>query len=135
MLSPFRDPLTPQAKLAVQFWAQIAFYFGLLVAGIVTGHFGPTRLMPMLIPMVSLVSGARNLPAFYLAPVRVLIPVLFCLLLFATLIELDSRYVMTAIDHILNAVAITTCLAILYTTVKIGNLIASEKSQLQQPTP
>jgi hypothetical protein len=37
--------------------------------------------------------------------------------------------------HVVNAIEVATCLAILYTSVRIGSLVASQKSELQQPIP
>ncbi len=121
-------------KLEIALASQVGFYFGLAVAGLATLHFGPSRLIFFLSFAVFVGRKPDQEPPLEKTFARVA-PVLLGLALIFLFMEVAPALKLSAIDHVLDAVALVTILVILNTSIKIGNLAVGEKSQLQQPTP
>ena len=134
MLNLLGEPPSPRAKCVMALQAEIAFAVGFGITAGISGHDGASRLLPLVVPAIYMVSRPFNAQPFEKAWSRAVVFLLIFFLL-VPLLERDSRLKMTPVDHILDLIGYVTFLAILYTSVKIGNLAAADKSQVQQGSP
>jgi hypothetical protein len=134
VLNLLGEPLSPRAKWVMALQAEITFAVGFGIAAGISGHDGTSRLLPLVVSAIYMVSRPSNAQPFEKAWSRAVVFLLIFFLL-VPLLERDSRLKMTPVDHILNVIGYVTFLAILYTSVKIGNLAAADKSQVQQGSP